>query len=165
MIKRLKEFLDQNNIKYQVITHSTAFTAQEIAESAHIPGKELAKVVMVSIDGNIAMAVLPASHFVDLKRIKEMTGGRYVELTPENEYIRLFDDCEPGAMAPFGNLYNLKVYVSTSLSEDPYIVFNAGTHRELVRLSYKDFANLVRPEVFSFSVKEQQGKRMPPKEG
>ncbi len=165
MIKKLKEFLDQNNIKYQVITHSAAFTAQEIAEAAHVPGKELAKVVMVSIDGKTLMAVLPASHIVDLKRIKEMIGGQHIELTNENEYKRLFDDCEPGAMPPFGNLYNLKVFVSTALTEDPYIVFNAGTHRELIRLSYNDFVDFVKPEVFSFSIKVQPGKHERLKEG
>lgn len=158
MLKRLKEYLDQHKVKYQVITHSPAFTAQEIAGKAHVPGKELAKVVMISIDGEITMAVLPASHIVDLNRIKEVTGAQHIELTPESDYKDLFDESEPGAMAPFGNLYNMKVFVATALTEDKYIVFNAGTHQELVRLSYKDYENLVKPQVFSFSIKEQRGK-------
>ncbi len=159
MLKRLKEFLDQHKVKYQIIIHSPAYTAQEIAGKAHIPGKELAKVVMVSIDGKVAMAVLPASHIVDLRRIKEVTGAQHVELTYEDDYKDLFDESEPGAMAPFGNLYNMKVFVATALTEDDYIVFNSGTHQELVRLSYKDYEELVKPQVFSFSIKEQLGKK------
>lgn len=158
MLKRLKEYLDQHKIKYQTITHSTAYTAQEIAGKAHIPGKDLAKVVMISIDDEVAMAVLPASHLADLSRIKEVTGAHHVELTHESDYKDLFDESEPGAMAPFGNLYGLRVFVATALTEDEYIVFNAGTHQELVRLSYRDYEALVKPQVFSFSIKEQRGK-------
>jgi Ala-tRNA(Pro) deacylase len=165
MINKIKEFLDQKSIKYQLITHSIAYTAQEIAESSHIPGIELAKVVMITLDGKIAMAVVPASHMVDMKRIKEMTSSHTVELADEIEYKNIFVDIELGAMPPFGNMFNLKVFVATALAEEPYIVFNAGTHRELIKISYKDYADLVKPEVFSFSVKEQSRKVERPREG
>lgn len=154
MINRLKEYLDRNSIKYQIISHSAAYTAQEIAALVHIPGQQMAKVVMVQVDGKIIMTVLPASHVVDLRRIKELTGAQKVELSNEAEYSGLFEDCEAGAMPPFGNLYNMNVYVSTPLTEDKDIVFNAGNHRELVKLSYSDFHNLVKPEIASFSIKD-----------
>lgn len=156
MLKILKEYLDQNGIKYQVITHSQAYTAQEIAASAHIPGGEMAKVVLVKIDGKMSMTVLPASHFVDLPRIKEIAGAQFVELAKESDYQNLFEGCEPGAVPPFGNLYNMKVYVSTALTKDPQIAFNAGNHKELVKMSFRDFEVLVKPQIFSLSVKEHE---------
>ena len=159
MIKRLKEYLDQNNIKYQIITHSTAYTAQEIAASAHVSGSEMAKVVLVKSGVELVMTVLPASHIVDLRRVKEITGATYVELASEDQYRNLFDESEPGAEPPFGNLYGLKVYVSTELSENPHIAFNGGTHKELVKLSYSDFQMLVKPQVFAFSIKEHVSKK------
>lgn len=156
MIKRLKEYLDQFSIKYQIITHSVAYTSQEIAASAHIPGQQMAKVVLIKVDDNLIMTVLPASHIVDLRRIQELTGAKHVELASENDYAPIFEDCEPGAMPPFGNLYNFKVYVSTPLSEDEQIVFNAGSHRELIKLAYSDFHKLVKPETAAFSIKDPQ---------
>ncbi len=156
MLKRLKEYLDQHSIKYQTITHSVAYTSQEIAAAAHISGQQMAKVVMVKADGEMIMTVLPASHVVDLRRLQEISGARNVVLASESEYAPLFEDCEPGAMPPFGNLFNLKVYVSTPLSDDEQIAFNAGSHRELVRLSYKDFDRLVKPQTAAFSIKDSQ---------
>jgi Ala-tRNA(Pro) deacylase len=158
MMTRLKEYLDQNRIKYQLIIHSTAYTAQEIAASAHVSGQNFAKVVMVKADNSLVMTVLPATHLLDLRRIKEITAAKHVELVEERDYKSLFEDCEPGAMPPFGNLFNLKVYVSTPLSEEHDIAFNAGSHRELVKISYDDFKKLVKPEVFALSIKEQPGK-------
>ncbi len=157
MLKRLKEYLDQHNVKYQTITHSVAYTSQEIAAATHISGQQIAKVVMVKADGKMIMTVLPASHVVDLRRIQEICGATHVELASEPEYSPIFEDCEPGAMPPFGNLYNLKVYASTPLSDHEHIVFNAGNHRELVKLSYKDFDNLVTPETATFSIKDSPG--------
>lgn len=158
MIKRLKEFLDQHSVKYQTITHSTAYTSQEIAASAHIPGQQMAKVVMVKTDEKMIMAVLPASHIADLRRIQEITGAQHVQLAPESEYAPIFNDCEPGAMPPFGNLYNIDVLVSTPLSDDQQIMFNAGSHRELVKISYEDFHKMVKPQIAAFSVKDTPGK-------
>jgi Ala-tRNA(Pro) deacylase len=154
-VKRLKEFLDQSGVKYISISHSPAFTAQEIAASAHIPGKELAKTVMVKLDGSMAMAVLPASYFVDLERLAKVAGATRAELAPENEFKDLFPECEPGAMPPFGNLYEMQVFVSQSLAEDKEIAFNAGSHTELLKLAYEDFERLVEPKVASFTTRAQ----------
>ena len=154
-VKRLKEFLDSHYIKYVTISHSRAFTAQETATSAHIPGKELAKTVMVKIDGKMAMAVLPASSKVDFDLLKKATGSATIEIANEKEFKDLFPDCEIGAMPPFGNLYGMEVFVTKSLTEHREIAFNAGSHRELVKLAYKDFEQLVKPKVITFSVERK----------
>lgn len=144
-VTRLKEFLDRENVKYVTIGHSPAFTAQEIAERAHIPGKELAKTVMVKIDGKLAMIVVPASEHVRLAHLKEALGADEVELAGEYEFRERFPDCETGAMPPFGNLYDIPVFVSATLREDDEIAFNAGSHSELIRMAYADFERLVKP--------------------
>jgi Ala-tRNA(Pro) deacylase len=149
--KKLKEFLDSNNIKYITIGHSPAYTAQEIAASAHISGKELAKTVMVKIDGKMAMTVLPASHKVDFNLLKKATGAEEVELAGEQEFENMFPGCDIGAMPPFGNLYRMDVYVAERLTEDKEIAFNAGSHTELLKLEYKDYEKLVKPKVAKFS--------------
>ncbi len=151
-VKRLKEFLDSHNIKYVIISHSRAFTSRETAVSAHIPGKELAKTVIVKVDGKMAMAVLPASYNVDFDLLKKASGSGKVEIANEKEFKDLFPECEIGAMPPFGNLYGMDVFVAKSLTEDEEIAFNAGSHRELVKMSYKDFERLVKPKVVKFSV-------------
>lgn len=151
-VKKLLKFLDNNSVKYVVIKHSPAFTAQEIAQSAHIPGKGLAKTVMVKIDGKLAMAVLPAKEMVDIDRLKEITGAEYVELAGEKEFETTFQGCETGAMPPFGNLYNIPVYVEESLSTQKEIAFNAGSHTELIKMNYSDFERLVRPVITRFEL-------------
>jgi Ala-tRNA(Pro) deacylase len=151
-VARLKELLDREGVKYVCQTHSPAYTAQEIAASAHISGGELAKTVMVKIDGNLAMAVLPASFMVDLDRLRQATGAKKIELAGEEEFERLFPGCELGAMPPFGNLFDMEVFVDKSLSTQAEIAFNAGSHVELIRLGYPDFERLVDPELVEFSV-------------
>jgi len=149
--KKLKDFLDSHGVRYINISHSAAFTAQEIAASAHIPGRELAKTVMVKVDSGMIMVVLPASHRVMLDRLKEAIGADDVGLASEQEFRGEFPDCEVGAMPPFGNLYGLEVVASDSLSQDEEIAFNAGSHTELIKMSYKDFERLVKPKVAAFS--------------
>ena len=144
---KTREFLDSHYVKYITISHSPAFTAQEIAASAHIPGRELAKTVMVKVDGEMAMAVLPASLKVDFDRLREVAGAEDVELASENEFAELFPECEVGAMPPFGNLYDMPVYVADPLAADAEIAFNAGNHSELIRIAYQDYERLVRPTV------------------
>jgi len=147
---KLKEFLDTNKIKYVVIIHSPAFTAQEIAASAHIPGKDLAKTVMIKLDGKMAMAVLPAFCRIDFDRLKKAAGAKKVDLATEQEFKDMFPQCDTGAMPPFGNLYDMEVYVAEKLAEDEEIAFNAGSHTELVKLAYSDFERLVKPTVAQF---------------
>jgi Ala-tRNA(Pro) deacylase len=150
-VQKLKDYLDQHEVEYVTISHSPAYTAQRIAEITHIPGKDLAKTVIVKIDDKFAMAVLPASRRVDLRHLQEAIGADDVVLASEQEFKALFPDCEVGAMPPFGNLYDMGVYVAEQLTEDDEIAFNAGSHTELVRMSYRDFASLVTPQVVSLT--------------
>jgi Ala-tRNA(Pro) deacylase len=149
-VKKLKEFLDSHRVKYVSIVHSRAYTAQEIAASAHVPGRELAKAVMVKVDGRIAMAVLPASYQIDFERLRVAIGAGNVELASETEFQDRFPECELGAMPPFGNLYSMEVYAARRLSEDREIAFNAGSHTELIKLAYTDYERLVSPKVVHF---------------
>src|ERR1039457_453353 len=148
---KVKAFLDGHEVKYVIISHSKAYTAQGIAAVSHISGKFLAKTVIVKLDGALAMAVLPAPYLVDLLALRRAVGVREAELASEREFKQHFPDCETGAMPPFGNLYGIPVYVDESLTEDDEIAFNAGSHHELIRMSYLDFDRLVRPDVMSFS--------------
>ena|SRR5437867_4078478 len=146
-VKKLKEFLDGQKVKYVSLTHSPAYTATEVAESTHIPGRELAKTVMVKLDAKMAMVVLPSTRKVDLNLLRESVGAEEARLATEEEFKSLFPDCETGAMPPFGNLYGLDVYVAPKLTEDEQIGFNAGSHTEVIKMKYKDFERLVEPVV------------------
>src|SRR5947208_5749917 len=150
-VKKLKEFLDREKVKYVSIVHSTAYTAQEVAASAHITGRELAKTIIVELDGKMAMAVLPANRKIVLQDLRDVTGCDQVKFASEDEFKTKFPDCETGAMPPFGNLYGMDVFVAPGLVEDEWIAFNAGTHTELLKMSYKDFERLVMPKVVSFT--------------
>jgi len=148
---RLRQFLDNYSIRYVVISHSVAYTAGGIAALTHIPGKEVAKTVIVKIDDALAMAVVSASQHVDLELLKEAAKARVVRLAAEDEFKHRFPDCETGAMPPFGNLYGMSVFADETLSRDREIVFNAGSHRELVRLAWEDFARLVQPKLMKLA--------------
>ena len=148
---RLKNYLDKNGVDYQVFYHQRVYTAQEVAAAQHVPGKELAKVVMVKVDGELAMMVLAASSMVDMDKLKTLFRGKEVNLAQEEEFQGIFPDCETGAMPPFGNLYDLEVYVDTALVEQTHILFQAGSHVETMRVAYMDFANLVQPKVVDFA--------------
>lgn len=145
--KTIQEFLDKEHVKYNTIKHSPAFTAQEIAERAHIAGEMLAKTVIVKLDGKLAMFVLPSNHQVDLQWLKDSVDCKEASLASEYEFSEFFPDCETGAMPPFGNLYNMTVYVEEDLSKDKEIAFNAGNHEELIRMRFSDFKRLVKPKI------------------
>ena len=155
LVQKLKKFLDDQKVKYVTIGHSLAYTAQEIAASAHIHGKDLAKTVIVKIDGEMAMAVLPASFKLDFKTLKQIIGAKNVELAAEKEFQDRFPGCALGAMPPFGNLYDMEVYADKALSEDEKIAFNAGSHTELIQLIYKDFERLVAPKIVAIAYPEK----------
>ena len=151
ILRKLQEYLDEHQIKYQVLTHSTAYTAQEVAQAQHIPGKDVAKVVMVRKENGLpVMLVLPASHKVDFAKLHEVLGTR-AELEPEREFRDLFPGCDIGAEPPFGNLFGLETLVDTALTKDEEIVFNAGSHWQTVRMRYQDYARLVQPRVATFA--------------
>ena len=151
ILAKLREFLDQNKVPYHVATHRQAFTAQEVAEVQHVPGQELAKVVILRSGPEFLMAVLPAPYRVDLEHAKAVLEKANLSLATEEQFKDLFPQCEAGAMPPFGNLYGLAVYVDRSLTGDEEIVFNAGTHTQTVKMKYADFARLVQPKVVSFA--------------
>ena len=151
-VQQLKEFLDSRGVKYVSIMHSLAFTAQEVAASAHVSGKEMVKTLVVKLDGRMALVALPASDKVDLHEVKEATGAKQVELATEAEFGSRFPGCDLGAMPPFGNLYGMDTFVTQGLTRDREIAFNAGTHTEVIRMSYADFERLVMPKVISAAV-------------
>lgn len=147
----LLNYLDENNVGYVTLYHSPAYTAQGIAGLAHIPGQELAKTVIVLLDGKLVMAVLPANYHVDLMLLKKWAKAKTVELASEEEFQGRFAGCETGAMPPFGNIFGIPVYAERSLEKDKEIAFNAGTHRELIRMRWEDYKRLVQPTMMSFA--------------
>lgn len=153
ILKRLQSYLDANKIPYEVVHHPKAYTAHDVAHTLDVPGKLVAKVVMVKADSYFVMSVLPSTWRVDLKRLRDVLETREVRLATEAEIANLFPDCQVGAMPPFGNLYGVEVYVDQLLTEDESIVFEAGTHVGAIKLRYKDFAALVRPKVAAFHQK------------
>ncbi|MFC3716536.1 aminoacyl-tRNA deacylase [Luteimonas soli] len=143
---RLHHFLDERHAAYTTLSHERTVTAQETANSAHIGNRHFAKTVMLKVGGDLAMMVMPAAYRIDLTRLSRALGGREVELAQEPEFSDAFPDCELGAMPPFGNLYDMPVYVDARLSEHPEIAFNAGSHTELMQMPYAEFEQLVKPE-------------------
>jgi Ala-tRNA(Pro) deacylase len=150
MLRDLRTYLHDNKAKYSVVTHSPAYTAQELAEIQHVPGKQLAKVVMVTVAGRPTMAVLPATHVVDLDRLAAVA-GQPVELMTADAFEPLFPACERGAEPPFGQLWGLDVWVDTSLADSPEIVFNGGSFREAIHMAYQDYVRLTEPRVATFA--------------
>lgn len=150
-LTRLEKFLNLEHINYKRIVHSRAYTAQKTAAYSHISGNEIAKTVMVKIDGKLCMVVLPASFQVDLKELQRATAAKDVRLATESEFKDAFIDCEVGAQPPFGNLYNMEVFVAEKLTEDKTIAFNACNHAELIQMTYKDYQRLVHPTVIKIS--------------
>lgn len=145
--EKLETYLRDNQVPFQIQHHPRAFTAQEVAAVEHIPGKMLAKVVMVVADDRMVMVTLPAPYLVDLAKVSTLLRAKDVRLAQEREFAAAFPDCEVGAMPPFGNLYELPVYVDKQLAEDETIVFQAGTHTDTMSLKYADFARMARPTV------------------
>jgi Ala-tRNA(Pro) deacylase len=151
MLMTLQEYLDAHHVGYQVMAHPLAYTAQEVARLQHIPGREMAKVVMVkTAEGTSMMLVLPATHRVDFTALDTVLHTQ-ATLEEEREFRALFPDCETGAEPPFGNLFHLETLVDTSLTKDDEILFNAGSHRETLRMRYADYAELVHPRIASFA--------------
>jgi Ala-tRNA(Pro) deacylase len=151
-IRRLRKFLDNNHVEYRVIEHPIGYTSQQIVEAAHESGKEFAKTVMLKVDGHMVMAVLPANHKINFDHFKQAMNAKSVRLATEAEFKNFFPDCEIGAMPPFGELYDVDVVIADSLAENDMISFNAGTHREMIKMSYKDFDRLVNPSIVNIVV-------------
>lgn len=147
---KLELFLRDNGVEYEAHSHPEAFSAQTVAASEHVSGKQLAKTVIVVCDGDLVMAVLPAHEMIALDRFKAATGADDVKLAREAEFAPRFPDSDPGAQPPFGNLYDMKTYVDDALANHRTIVVQAGTHTDTITLSYADYERLVNPKVASF---------------
>jgi len=150
-LTNLMEFLTTHNVKYILISHSPAVTAQGIAGLTHTPGHEMAKTVIVKLDCGLAMAVLPAKYHVDLALLRKNSKSKTASLATEEEFRGSFANCETGAMPPFGNLYGMPVFADDSLEKDREIAFNAGTHRELIRMAWDDYKRLAAPRMMRFA--------------
>lgn len=144
---RLHHYLDEHHSHYTTLHHERTETAADTARAVQVPRQNFAKTVMIRVDGRLAMLVMPAAYHADLHRLGLALGGAAVELAHEDEFRQVFDDCEPGAMPPFGNLYGVPVYLDSRLSDHERIAFNAGTHTDAVRMPYAEFEALVKPEV------------------
>lgn len=151
-LERMKALFEQEKIPYQLISHSEAHTAPELAASIHAPGREVAKVVIIQADGKYVMAVLPAHRQIHLTRFARVAGAERISLAEEGEIRKLFPDCEPGAIPPLGNLYGFPVYLEESLAQEPVIFFPAGTCREVIKMRFDDFQRLVRSRVADFAL-------------
>jgi len=149
--ERLEQYLRDNDVPFETMTHTQAYTMPEVAAALHVPGKQVAKVVVVKTDGKTVMLVIPASHRLSFAQVRAMLGTKKVSLAKEEEFADLFPDCAIGAMPPFGNLYDVPVYVDQALTEEANIVFRVGTHRHTMKVAYADFARLAQPAVGEFA--------------
>lgn len=150
--RRIREFLDGNYARYVMVRHAPAYDAQRVAEQAHVPGRQVAKVVVVVVDGRLGMAVVPATHDVDLEVLRAQVGAADVHLADEDQFADRFDGCQLGAAPPFGNLFGVDTYVDASLADEPFIAFPAGTHTDVIVMEFNDYRRLVRPYVARFDV-------------
>jgi Ala-tRNA(Pro) deacylase len=145
--RRITEFLNGNAIKYVLITHSPAFTAQEVAASVHVPGKSFAKTIIARIDGELAMVVVPATRHVDTELLRNVTGATHVEIADESEFVNRFEGCQLGAMPPFGNLFGIPTFVERGLAKRESIAFNAGSHTDVIIMRFADYRRVVHPKL------------------
>lgn len=145
--KLVSRYLEQKQVPYSLLTHGQTFTALETAESAHISGKQLIKTLMVWIDGNLSMVLLPANYHLQTRQLAEALGANLVLLATEAEFTDYFEDCEPGALPAFGNLFDLKVYAADQLATQQQVCFSAGNHTQLIEMSWQDFYRLAKPEL------------------
>jgi Ala-tRNA(Pro) deacylase len=150
--KRLEKYLKEAGAWIATLTHPVAYTAQEVAAAQHVPGKQLAKVVLVDADGKLVMLVLPASYRVDFPKLKSVLKAKKVRLAREEEFGGAFTDCEVGAMPPFGNLYDVPVHVDSSLADVPEMVFKVGSHTTSMKVKFADYRKLVKPQIADFAV-------------
>lgn len=146
-LEKLREYLDQNHVEYSHTVHPLAYTAREVASAEHLPPREIAKTVVIWTDSGYHMAVIPANKVVDFQELRTALGFTHARLATEQELGQIFTDCDLGAMPPFGNLYDMHVYVDSSLAQDEHIAFNAGTHRDVVHMRFEDYKGLVHPTI------------------
>ncbi len=149
--KKLRKLLDEKEIKYVMQSHSRAYTSQEIAAALHVSGNVLAKSVMVKDNGDLSMVILPANYKINFEELQKTLGKKNIQLASESNFKPLFEDCDTGAMCPFGNLYEVPVYIAKSIVDKDEIIFNAGTHTDAIRMSMGDYVNVVQPKILKIS--------------
>ncbi|MBI2026651.1 MAG: YbaK/EbsC family protein [Deltaproteobacteria bacterium] len=154
IVKKLLEYLKKNNIAFKHLNHPEAFTSQQVAQAQHVSGNQFAKVVIVKNGKKFEMAVLPAPDKISIEKLKNLMGVKECRLATEPEMKELFPDCEVGSMPPFGNLYNMNVYVDQDLAIQSDIVFDAGSHKDTIQMKYQDFSKLVKPQIGKFGILE-----------
>ncbi|MCZ7626984.1 MAG: deacylase [Candidatus Methylomirabilota bacterium] len=145
---RVREWLDQQQVRYEIIPHREVYTAQEVAGATHIPGRAYAKVVILKGRQGLMMAVLPAMCRLDIVRMRQVVGDSAASLDPETDFAQIFTGCEPGAMPAFGNLYGIPVYCDQHLTRETTIAFPAGSHHEVIRIASKDFLRITGAQVY-----------------
>ena len=149
--QRIRDYLDSQNVPYETLRHSQAFTAQEVAHSLHVSGKKCEKVVVAEGDHKLVLVVMPAAHRLNFQELKATLKVNQLEMLVESELVGLFPDCDLGAVPPFGNLYGIDVWVDRAVASAEHVLFCAGTHEDCIRMRYSDFAKLTRPFVGRFS--------------
>lgn len=149
----VQQFLDKHHAAYDVLMHPAAFDAQRIAQSVHVPGERMAKTVLLKADKGFkyVMAVLPATHQVDLERVKHVIGAGEIELASEVDVAAHCVDCEVGAMPPFGSQMCIETLVDECLAHEVEIVFEGNSHSEAIRMKYRDYYELEHPLVAQIS--------------
>jgi len=157
--EKLLEYLTANNVEFELKNHPNAFAAQDVAFKSGVPGRLFAKTVMVKLNGDMAMAVLPADSKVDFHLLRETAGAETITLAVEDEFEEMFPDCELGAMPPFGHLYGMEVFVAGSLIRADSISFNAGTHTEILTMPFWEFERLVEPKIGYFTFRKMKEKK------
>ncbi len=150
-INRITEFLDGSKARYVLLIHSPAFSAQEVAESVHLPGRFIAKTVIIKVDGRLAMAVVPATTDLNLRALRDQLGARHVELADETDFANRFRGCQLGAAPPFGRLFGIDTYVDEELAREESIVFNAGTHSHAISMAFNEYQRLAQPKTCHIS--------------
>jgi len=148
--EKIRKYLDENDVHYEIIDHRVEYTAQRVAESIHIHGQEVAKTVIIKVDGELHMAVVSSSQMVDISFLQKIFGTKEIVLADEKDFEDIFPDCEVGAMPPFGNLYKMKMFISEKLSTQQEFVFNAGSHGNLIKIRYYDYERLIHPMIVNF---------------
>lgn len=160
--RRVQDLLASNNVSYRAIKHNPVFTAQEVAQSTHVPGKYMAKTLVVCIDGHLALAVVPATKRLDLTLLRSQAAAKEVRLADESEFEECFGECEVGTAPPFGNLFGIRTFVDLGMAMQEEIAFNAGTHTDVIIMRFCDFSELVKPLMVQIAIEGPSVRRMEP---
>jgi len=155
-LRRCLDMLERYQITYVHTRHPNAYTALEVAQAEHLPPYMLAKTVILHGPHGYTMAVLPADCKIDMKELAANLRVEHLRLATEEEVRERFPDSEVGAMPPFAALFGMPVCMDVRLAEEPYILFNAGTHRDAIHMRVADYLRLTNPVILRFAHPEYQ---------